>query len=90
MPSKAFPDLSNQEFGRLVVIGLKESGRTDPKNLWLCRCKCGSQARFVVPGEYLLRHEMWSCGCDRALNYPSFTSSRKLVVGGVVHECAAL
>ena len=56
-----FPDLANQEFGRLVVIGLKESGRTNPKNLWLCRCKCGSQSRFVLPGEYLRTNEMWSC-----------------------------
>lgn len=85
-----FADLSNREFGRLVVIGLKESGRTSPKNLWLCRCNCGSYARFVIPGEYLLRNEMWCCGCDRTLNYPTFTNSRKLVVGGVIHEGAAL
>lgn len=85
-----FPDLSNQEFGRLVVIGLKESGRNNPQNLWLCRCKCGNSSRFVIPGMYLLKREMWSCGCDTTLNYPTIANSRKLVIGGVVHESTAL
>lgn len=77
-----FPDLSNHEFGRLVVIGLKEVGRSNPSDLWLCRCKCGSYSRFLIPGVYLRSHEMWSCGCDTA--HPH----RAKLAGAVTHEIA--
>jgi hypothetical protein len=83
-----FPDLSSQEFGRLVVIGLKEVGRNNPPDLWLCRCKCGSYLRFLIPGVYLRSSEMWSCGCDSRVNYSN--DSQVKVQGGVIHKSVAL
>lgn len=67
-----FPDLTSQDFGFLWVIGLKEVGRLNPKDLWLCSCKCGNQKRVVVAGAYLRTHEFWSCGCSGS-NYPRTT-----------------
>jgi hypothetical protein len=81
-----FPDLTNREFGRLWVIGLKEVGRYYPSDLWLCQCKCGSRAAVVIPGEYLRLRETWSCGCDTTCNYPRLTSSPQFVIDGVVRH----
>lgn len=78
-----FPDLTNQEFGKLWVIGLKEVGRHNPTDLWLCGCKCGNTARFAIPGEYLRTSEVWSCGCDRTSNRVARKLLNQLIVDGV-------
>lgn len=83
LSQKTAPDLTNREFGHLWVIGPKEVGRTNPKDLWLCACKCGSSARFVLPGAYLLEHESWSCGCT-GHNYPRSTYEPQLIVKGEI------
>lgn len=80
-----FSDLTNLDFGRLSVIGLKEVGRRNPRDLWLCRCSCGNYATVVIPGEYLRLNESWSCGCDKTSNYPRNTFFPQFVVGGVVN-----
>lgn len=59
-----FSDLTNLVFGRLCVVGLKEVGRYYPRDLWLCRCSCGSSVAVIIPGQYLRLKEFWSCGCD--------------------------
>lgn len=79
-----FPDLTNQEFGKLWVIGLKEVGRHNPTDLWMCACKCGSYSRFIIPGSYLRTSEIWSCGCDRAANHLRRRLLDQLIVDGVV------
>lgn len=79
-----FPDLTNQEFGKLWVIGLKEVGRTNPADLWLCGCKCGTYSRYIIPGEYLRTSEIWSCGCDRTSNHLRRRLLDQLIVDGVV------
>lgn len=81
-----FPDLTNQEFGKLWVIGLKEVGRAEPKDLWLCACNCGNYARYIIPGSYLRTDEIWSCGCDHTVNHPRRRLLGQLVVSGVVVE----
>lgn len=79
-----FPDLTNQEFGKLWVIGLKEIGRRNSADLWLCACKCGNYSRYMIPGEYLRTNEIWSCGCDRSVNHLRAQLLDQLVVDGVV------
>lgn len=78
-----FPDLTNQEFGKLVVLGLLEVGRNNPTDLWLCRCLCGSSARFSMPGAYLRSHESWSCGCSEFTVMSQLAVLPGRMVGGV-------
>lgn len=84
MTRPLFSDLTNQEFGKLWVIGLKEVGRHNPPDLWLCGCKCGNSARFMIPGEYLRTNEIWSCGCDRSSNHLRRRLLDQLIIDGVV------
>lgn len=79
-----FPDLTNREFGKLWVIGLKETGKNNPTDLWLCACKCGNYSRYIIPGEYLRSSEIWSCGCDRTSNHLRRRLLDQLIVDGVV------
>ena len=55
-------DLSQQRFGRLIVI--KQHGRNNDKRiLWLCICDCGNH--IVVNGKLLKNGDTKSCGCLR-------------------------
>ena len=61
MPNKLI-DLTNQRFGRLVVIERTEIGNAKrPK--WLCKCDCGSYK--VVSSAHLRHGDTRSCGCLR-------------------------
>lgn len=52
-------DLTDKEFGRLVVHRRAGSNRRGPQ--WLCECECGNRA--VVSSDNLLRGRTRSCGC---------------------------
>ena len=57
MPQKE--DLTNQRFGRLLVISRAEAikGRT----AWSCQCDCGNMANII--SKYLKNGDTKSCGC---------------------------
>lgn len=52
-------ELSNQRFGRLLVV--KENGRMWRNVAWLCLCDCG--AYTTIPGQSLRTGRTKSCGC---------------------------
>ena len=54
-------DLTNQRFGRLVV--LRDSGKRvkDGHIIWACKCSCGKQVK-VISGNLRYGHTR-SCGC---------------------------
>lgn len=55
-----FKDLTNQRFGKLVVIG--QDGRDKyGKILWKCRCDCGKE--YITLGRHLSNGHCKSCGC---------------------------
>lgn len=55
-----FKDLTNQEFGRLVVIcPIKE--RKNERFAWLCRCNCGNLVE--IRSNSLHSGNTKSCGC---------------------------
>lgn len=57
-------DLSNQRFGRLVVVGAAVDERDPRGNIpWICRCDCGKEIR--VKGASLRSGTTNSCGCYR-------------------------
>ena len=58
----ALLDLSNQRFGRLVVIS-RASNPGEPVK-WLCQCDCGKQK--IIRGDSLRNGRTLSCGCLRA------------------------
>jgi hypothetical protein len=53
-------DLSNQRFGRLIVIRLALR-RPGGERRWVCRCDCGN-LKVVIP-DSLRRGTTRSCGC---------------------------
>lgn len=56
--SRRSVDLSDQIFGRLVVINkIKSSGSSK----FLCKCECGNEK--IIPGKHLLNGKTASCGC---------------------------
>ncbi len=69
-----FEDLTDQRFGKLVVVN-----RVDNKNgraAFLCKCDCGEFRE--VPSKNLKNGDARSCGCSRRKYHPS-ESSAKLV-----------
>ena len=52
-------DLTGQKFGRLTVIGLKDTDTR--KTFWVCQCDCGSVKE--VRSDILLSGRVKSCGC---------------------------
>lgn len=59
-------DLTNQTFGRLIVIQRAESHITvggQKVARWLCQCECGN--RIIVRGSQLSSGKTQSCGCLR-------------------------
>lgn len=55
-------DLTDQEFGRLMVIERAENNNQG-KTMWLCRCECGET--FSVRPDALRNGRTVSCGCYR-------------------------
>ena len=55
----AFIDLTNKEFGRLVVVSRAENRGTT--TMWNCKCKCGNNC--VVSATSLRSGATKSCGC---------------------------
>ena len=66
-------DLSNQRFGKIVVLSYSHSD-SRRKSYWLCQCDCGSQK--VICGSNLNSGNTVSCGCveleNRRLRMKSF------------------
>lgn len=58
-------DLSNQRFGKLIVIKRVEKPDSVNSNrqyaFWLCQCDCGNTC--IINGTYLRSGETASCGC---------------------------
>lgn len=54
-----YKDLTGQKFGRLTVIGLKESHTR--KKYWICQCECGNIK--TVRSDSLQSGAIRSCGC---------------------------
>lgn len=62
MGKNTFHDLTNQRFGKLVVI--KKTNRKQGSNyIWECRCDCGNI--HFAPGADLVCGKIKSCGCKR-------------------------
>jgi hypothetical protein len=57
----AFLDITNQRYGRLVVIS--RSPRTDSRTYWRCKCDCGGE--IVTRADALRRGRTVSCGCRK-------------------------
>lgn len=56
-------DLTNQRFGRLVVIEYHGNNPANSNAMWLCQCDCGNKT--VVDGVRLRSGITKSCGCLR-------------------------
>lgn len=54
-----FRDLTDQKFGRLIVI--KRAKNKKGRTAWLCQCECGKKA--VVLSHSLISGNTQSCGC---------------------------
>lgn len=52
-------DLTNQRFGRLVVV--KKTGTRNNKTIWMCHCDCGNE-RILTTSQLRTGHTK-SCGC---------------------------
>jgi hypothetical protein len=56
----ALVDLTDQRFGRLLVI--RRDQNIGPHAAWLCRCDCGAEKRII--GASLRHGSSQSCGCS--------------------------
>lgn len=56
-----FKDLTNQRFGKLIVIEPTDKRADNGSVVWLCRCDCGNLAE--VSSKRLLTGKVKSCGC---------------------------
>ena len=54
-------DLTNQRFGRLVVLEKANNNSTSTQAKWLCQCDCGKQK--VIASQSLRKGITKSCGC---------------------------
>ena len=59
---KVLQDLTNQRFGKLVV--LKYAGSNRDRSQWLCQCDCGNEV--IVNQMELKKGNTLSCGCLRS------------------------
>lgn len=59
-------DLTNQKFGKLVVLE-KDQIKTKSGNAkWICQCECGNEVSVI--GSHLRSGHTSSCGCNRISN----------------------
>lgn len=56
-------DLTNQRFGRLVVLGISPDRARWGHAQWVCRCECGNTK--AISGSDLRTGRTTSCGCYR-------------------------
>jgi hypothetical protein len=56
-------DLTGQRFERLIVVNLKEKGKS---KIWNCVCDCGNH--IIVTTSHLLSGHTQSCGCKNRDN----------------------
>lgn len=54
-------DLTNQRFGKLLVISEYPDRTPQGSVQWICQCDCGNQT--IVSGDNLRRNHTTSCGC---------------------------
>lgn len=54
-------DLTNQRFGKLLVISEYPDRTPQGSVQWVCQCDCGNQT--IVSGDNLRRNHTTSCGC---------------------------
>ncbi len=59
------PDLTNQQFGSLVVLKRvpKPEQLKSPGAYWLCKCDCGTEK--IIMGKSLREGKTISCGCHK-------------------------
>ena len=56
-------DLTNQKFGRFIVLHKDNERKTKNGSYWICQCDCGTVKS--VKSSALRRGEVISCGCYR-------------------------
>lgn len=84
-----FIDLSNQRFGRLVVVRRNGSFRKEAG--WLCQCDCGNQK--TIRGHFLRHGVTKSCGCakrdvdNRQKTHGMFGSSTYGIWNAMLQRC---
>lgn len=64
MYKQPFIDLSNQVFGKLLVVKFVGLNKRRER-LWLCKCSCEAAAEVVVTAHHLKNGNTQSCGCLR-------------------------
>lgn len=75
--SKDIYTLTNQRFGRLLVVKEAAGLRNGLHRQWECRCDCGNT--FIATGSYMRAGTTKSCGClrsPRGSNSPNWTGGR--------------
>lgn len=63
LPTVTPENLKGKRFGRLTVIELTQSRKSNGAAVWLCRCDCGNEV--PVSSGSLKRGTTTSCGCIR-------------------------
>lgn len=58
-----FKDLTNQKFGRWLVLSKAQKLLSEKRIFWVCLCECGEQG-CVAGGDLVSGHSR-SCGCYR-------------------------
>lgn len=56
-------NLTNQKFGRLLVLRQIGIDKRTRQKIWLCRCDCGKEKEIIT--SYLTSGDTQSCGCYR-------------------------
>lgn len=59
-----YVDLTGRMFGKLLVIGKKETDCKEERYQWLCRCDCGSEPKAIRYSQLVYGNTV-SCGCHR-------------------------
>ena len=57
-----FIDLTNQKFGKLLVIERGPNTKNDNRVQWKCKCDCGKEC--LIRSHDLLSKKVYSCGCS--------------------------
>lgn len=68
-----FIDLTDERYGRLLVLGY--AGRLYGRTAWWCRCDCGTVKK--IAGNAMRRGATTSCGCYVAELTPNKTHGRR-------------
>lgn len=54
-------DLTGQKFGRLTPLHSTNERNSQGLIMWECKCDCGNIVK--LPGSYIKRGRVLSCGC---------------------------